>query len=216
MHSVHLSSPKSCMRDACNFTIPTACWGHGHAGALQILCSNMTIVNALFVSPDSLAVVFLSQRSLRAAECWTLAAALAETVSPSVNWLERADMWRGLTWQRSWWLEKLVHTVWILDFCTVFRFNLLLFRSQCLASMSSTIRRSLATRKPTCLLSRGTWRSSMRLEYRTTQLMLCCRFGKQTLFYISDLYFIIYTCGMDLWSDHKPNPRHLSWNGSSL
>lgn len=78
--------------------------------------------------------------------------------------------------------EACLHSVWILDFCPVLRFNPFLFRSQCLASMSSTIRRSLATRKPTCLSSRDTWRSSMRLEYKTTQLMLCCRFGKQTLF----------------------------------
>lgn len=112
--------------------------------------------------------------------------------------------------------EARPHSVWNLDFCTVLPFDLLLFRSQWLASMSSTIRRRLATRKPTCLSSRGTWRSSMRLEYRTTQLTLCCRFGKQTLFYITGLYFIIYTCDMDLWSDHKPNTRHLSWNSSSL
>lgn len=45
-----------------------------------------------------------------AAECWTLAVALAETVSPLVNWLGRTDMWRGSTWRRNWWLEKLVYT----------------------------------------------------------------------------------------------------------
>lgn len=55
--------------------------------------------------------------------------------------------------------------------CPVCQFISLLFRSQCLVSMPSTIRRRLALRKPTCLLSRATWRSSMRREYQTTPLM---------------------------------------------
>lgn len=143
-------------------------------------------------------MAFLFQRSLRAAESWTSAAALAETLTPSVNLLERADMWRGSTWRRSWWLHVFVRTLFFkLDFCTLYWFNLHFFRSQRLASTWSIIKRRLATRSPTCLLSRGTWRGSVRLAYRVTQWMLCCRFEARTWFYMIILHFVVQPCVVD-------------------
>lgn len=67
--------------------------------------------NVLPFPPDSLAVAFLSQRSLRAAESWTLAVARAETAMPSVNLWDQMGMWRGSTWRRSWWSHMLIWTM---------------------------------------------------------------------------------------------------------
>lgn len=74
----------------------------------------------------SSAVAFPFQRSLRAAGSWTSAAALAGTVLPSVDSLDRADMWQGLIWQRSWWFTHActhTHTHLTFDFCTFCWFN---------------------------------------------------------------------------------------------
>lgn len=68
------------------------------------------------------------------------------------------------------------HTCLTLDFCALYSFYSSLLRLLCLVSTLSITNRSLAIRSPTSPLSRGTWRSSVKLAYRMTQWMLCCRF----------------------------------------
>lgn len=67
--------------------------------------------------------------------------------------------------------------------CTVWWFTWSFLRSQHLDSTSSIIKRRLAIRSPMSLLSRVTWRSSLKLAYRMTQWMLYCVFKYQFSFY---------------------------------